>query len=148
MGNNASSSRDSRSLLPGGVAATRRSIRRRGGVMAVGIAFALWLTGVVLSWILPGTIGGALSFLMMVMALPVMPVLGMPAAGGGQRLLIAIAVSAVIWWFIGQTVAGRVSKRPVVGWREWAREFVVLGLGLWIGAAGALIVGALALGGF
>jgi hypothetical protein len=115
--------------------------------MAVGIAFALWLTGIVLSWILPGTIGGALSFLMMVMALPVMPVLGMPAAGGGQRLSIAIALSTVIWWFIGQTVAGRVSKRPVVGWREWTREFVVLGLGLWIGAAGALIVGALALGG-
>ena len=84
----------------------------------------------------------------MVMALPVMPVLGMPAADGGQRLLVAIALSAVIWWFIGQTVAGRVSKRPVVGWREWAREFAILGLGLWMGAAGALILGALALGAF
>ena len=69
------------------------------------------------------------------------------AAGGGQRLLLAVALSAVIWWFIGQTVAARVSKRPVVGWREWAKEFAVLGLGLWIGAAGALIIGALALGG-
>jgi len=35
-----------------------------------------------------------------------------------------------------------------VGWREWAREFVFLGLGLWIGAAGALIIGAVALGAF
>ena len=148
MGNNASSTRDPRPLLPGGVAATRRSIRRRGGAVAVGIAFALWLTGVVLSWVLPGAIGGALSFMMMVMALPVMPILGMPAAGGGQRLLIAVGLSAVIWWFIGQTVAARVSKRPVVGWREWTREFVLLGLGLWIGAAGALLIGALALGGF
>ena len=116
--------------------------------MAIGVASALWLSGVVLSWFLPGPIGGAFSFMTMVMALPVMPVLGMPAAGGGQRLLVAIAVSAVIWWFIGQAVAARVSKRPVVGWREWTREFVVLGLGLWIGAAGALIVGALALGAF
>lgn len=148
MGNNASSTRDSRPLLPGGVAATRRAVRRRGGFMGIGVAAALWLSGVVLSWFLPGTIGGAFSFLTMVMALPVMPMIGMPAAGGGQRLLLAVAISAVIWWFIGQTVAGRVSKRPVVGWREWAREFVVLGLGLWIGAAGALIVGALALGAF
>lgn len=148
MGTNASSVRDSRPLLPGGVAATRRSIRRRGGLMAIAVAFSLWLFGVVLSWVLPGAIGGAVSFLLMVMAIPAMPVLGLPAAGGGQRLLIAIAISAVLWWFIGQTVAGRVSKRPVVGWREWAREFVVLGLGLWIGAAGALVIGALALGAF
>ena len=116
--------------------------------MGIAVASGLWLSGVVLSWFLPGTIGGAFSFMTMVMALPVMPILGMPAAGGGQRLLVAIALSAVIWWFIGQTVAARVSKRPVVGWREWIREFVVLGLGLWIGAAGALIVGALALGAF
>lgn len=116
--------------------------------MGIGVATSMWLCGVVLSWFLPGTIGGAFSFFTMVMALPVMPILGMPAAGGGQRLLVAIALSALIWWFIGQTVAGRVSKRPVVGWREWAREFVVLGLGLWIGAAGALIVGAVALGAF
>ncbi len=86
--------------------------------------------------------------MLMVMALPVMPILGMPASGGGHRLLLAIILSAVIWWFVGQTVAGRVAKRPVVGWREWAREFFLLGLGFWIGAAGALIVGALALGAF
>ena len=115
--------------------------------MGIGVAASLWLSGVVLSLFLPGTIGGAFSFLTMVMALPVMPILGMPAAGGGQRLLVAVALSSVIWWFIGQTVAARVSKRPVVGWREWAKEFAVLGLGLWIGAAGALIIGALALGG-
>lgn len=115
--------------------------------MGIGVATGLWLFGFVFSWFLPGTIGGVFSFLTMVMALPVMPILGMPAAGGGQRLLIAVALSAVIWWFIGQTVAARVSKRPVVGWRDWAKEFAVLGLGLWIGAAGALIIGALALGG-
>ena len=116
--------------------------------MAIGVAASMWLGGTVISWILPGVIGGVISFVLMVMALPVMPILGMPASGGGQRLLIAVVSSAVIWWFIGQTVAARVSKRPVVGWREWAREFVLLGLGLWIGAAGALIIGALALGAF
>jgi hypothetical protein len=45
-----------------------------------------------------------------------------------------------------QVVAGRVTKRPVVGWREWLREFFVVGLGLWIGAAGGLLLGVLVLG--
>lgn len=80
------------------------------------------------------------------MALPVMPLLGMPAAGGGSRLLVALALSGIIWWFLGQIVGARVTKRPVVGWREWSKEFLLVGLGLWIGAAGGLLLGALALG--
>ncbi|MFI0460544.1 MAG: hypothetical protein ACOYKG_01835 [Ilumatobacteraceae bacterium] len=137
-----------RYMLPGGVASTRRSIRRRGGLMAIGCAFGLWFLGVVLAWFLSGPTGGSLAFVLMVMALPVMPILGMPAAGGAARLLIAIASSAVLWWILGQVVAGRVTKRPVVGWREWLREFFVVGLGLWIGAAGGLLLGVLVLGAF
>lgn len=137
-----------RPLLPGGVASTRRSIRRRGGFMGIGFAAALWLVGVVVKMVLSGTIGGALSFVCLVMALPVMPILGMPASGGNTRLLIAIGSSAAIWWVLGQVVAGRVTKKPVVGWREWVREFVIVGLGLWIGAAGGLLLGALLLGAF
>ncbi len=95
-----------------------------------------------------GPVGGALSFVLMVMALPVMPLLGMPAAGGTSRLLVALALSAAIWWLLGQVVAARVTKRPVVGWREWTQEFLLVGVGLWIGAAGGLILGALALGAF
>ncbi|MEI6199125.1 MAG: hypothetical protein WCP83_04230 [Actinomycetota bacterium] len=142
------SSTSARFMLPGGVASTRRSIRRRGGLMAIGCAAGLWLLGIVISWLMSGPIGGSLAFVLMVMALPVMPLLGMPAAGGAARLLVAIASSAVLWWVLGQVVAGRVSKRPVVGWREWLREFVVVGLGLWIGAAGGLLLGVLLLGAF
>ena len=116
--------------------------------MAIGCAVGLWLLGVVISWIVSGPKGGSVAFVLMVMALPVMPILGMPSAGGAARLLVAIASSAVLWWFLGQVVAGRVTKRPVVGWREWLREFFVVGLGLWIGAAGGLLLGVLVLGAF
>ncbi len=132
--------------MPGGVLATRRSVRRRGGIAAIGVAAALWLTGLVAAQVLDGPAGGVISFFFLVMALPVMPLLGMPAAGGGTRLLLAVAASTALWWMIGQVVAGRVTRRPVAGWREWTREFFVMSLGLWVGAAGGLALGALALG--
>ena len=114
--------------------------------MGIAVAIGLWFIGLVLGAVLSDPIGGAASFVFLVMALPVMPLLGMPATGGATRLYIAIFASAVLWWVLGQVVAARVSQRPVVGWREWLREFVLMGLGLWIGAAGGLILGALALG--
>lgn len=146
----ADNDRDMSSLptVPGGILASRRAVRRRGGLTAVGIAVSLWLVGLVVARLVEGPVGGAVSFLCLVMALPVMPVLGMPAAGGTSRLLVAIAASGALWWFLGQIAAGRVSRRPVVGWREWSREFAVVGLGLWLGAGGGLLLGALILGAF
>ena len=114
--------------------------------MGIVVAIGLWITGVIVGWVLSGIVGGAISFVLMVMALPVMPILGMPAVGGGNRLLLAMALSAALWWILGQIVGTRVAQRPVVGWREWLREFVTLSLGLWIGAAMALALGALILG--
>ena len=146
MPSSSTSSSSRRVAIPGGVVATRRSIRRRGGLMGVAVAIGLWLVGLILGVLLSGSIGGAAAFVFLVMALPVMPLLGMPATGGTTRLFVAIIASGVLWWVLGQIVAARVSKRPVVGWREWLREFVVMGLGLWIGAAGGLMLGALALG--
>lgn len=137
-----------RPVVPGGVVATRRAIRRRGGLTAVIIAAGLWCVGQIAGWWFDGPVGGVVSFIALVMALPVMPMLGMPAAGGGTRLLVAIAVSGAAWWFLGQIVAGRVTRYPVVGWREWTKEFLVVGLGLWIGAGGGLLLGALLLGAF
>lgn len=133
-------------LLPGGIFSTRRAVRRTGGLMGIGVAVALWLCGVILGWLFSGLVGGAVSFMLMVMALPVMPILGMPATGGTSRVLVAVAISAGLWWILGQFVAARVARRPVVGWREWLREFVTMGLGVWIGAACALALGALMLG--
>ena len=114
--------------------------------MGIGFAVALRVFGIVLGWLVPGALGGAVSFVFMVLAVPVMPILGLPAADGGHRMLVALAVSAAAWWVLGQVAAGRVARRPVVGWREWTREFVLVGLGLWIGAIGGLLIGALALG--
>jgi hypothetical protein len=116
--------------------------------MAIGLAVVLWLASVVLSWFLPAPINGAVSFLGVVLAFPVMPALGIPATGGGGRVLLAIGLSAALWWLIGQLTAARVTRTPVVGYREWLRSFLVLGIAVWLGAVSGLLLGAVALGAF
>ena len=88
----------------------------------------------------------AVGFVALVAAFPVMPVLGVPAADGSARLAVAVGVSLVVWWVLGQMAAARVTRRAVAGWREWLREFAVIGSGLWLGAVGAVLLSALALG--
>ena len=114
--------------------------------MALATCVAVWLIGMVLSFLVSGPLGGILSFVGLVLAVPALPMFGVPAAGGTSRILLAIVVSAVAWWFVGQVAAGRVTKKPVVGRREWFVAFARLGAGLWIGALGGLALGALALG--
>lgn len=142
------SSRSRRVALPGGVVATRRFIRRSGGLMGIGCAGALWIASVVVSWFLPAPLNGAMSFVGVVLACPVMPALGIPATGGGARVLLAIGLSAALWWLIGQLTAARVARTPVVGYREWLMSFLGMGIAVWIGALSGLLLGALALGAF
>lgn len=96
--------------------------------------------------ILGGVLGGVTSFVCLVLAVPAMPFLGIPASGGTPRVALAVVASTGLWWFLGQVAAGRATRRPVVGWREWMREFAVLGSGVWAGAVGGIVLAALLLG--
>lgn len=108
----------------------------------------LWIAGWLLGLVLPGIVGGAVSFVLTVMALPFLPMLGVPAAGGPVRMGIAVALSAGLWWTLGQVAAGRATRGPVAGWREWSREFSRAGSGVWIGAVLAVAIAAIVLGYF
>ncbi len=116
--------------------------------MALVTCFLIWFTGMVVSFLVSGPLGGVVSFVGLVLALPALPLFGIPAAGGTGRFLLAFVVSVVAWWFVGQVAAGRVTKKPVVGRREWLWAFTQIGAGLWLGALGGLALGALALGAF
>lgn len=114
--------------------------------MALATCFLLWFAGMVFSFLVSGPLGGAVSFVGLVLALPALPLFGIPAAGGSARFFLAFVVSVVAWWFVGQIAAGQVTRRPVVGRREWLWAFARIGAGLWAGALGGLVLGALALG--
>ena len=112
------------------------------------LSLSFVLLGSVARMILGGAMGGVVSFIMTVAAFPLLPIAGVPAADGTGRMAGAITASLVVWWLLGQFVAGRVTQRAVAGWKEWTREFVILGSGLWLGAVGAVVLAALALGAF
>ena len=135
-----------RESFPGGIAATRRSVRARGGLTGVVVSLSILVVGWLARMVIGGALGGAVSFVAMVAAFPLMPVAGIPAANGTVRVALAAGASLLVWWFLGQMVAARVTRRAVAGWREWTREFLVLGAGLWLGAVGSVLLAALALG--
>jgi hypothetical protein len=121
-------------------------VRARGGLTGVAVSLSILVVGWLARMLIGGALGGAVSFVAMVAAFPLMPVAGIPAANGTVRVVLAAGASLLVWWFLGQMVAGRVTRRAVAGWREWTREFLVLGAGLWLGAVGSVLLAALALG--
>lgn len=125
---------------------SRREVRRRGGLAGIVTATSVAFVGMLLRGIIGGVLGGLASFACLVLAIPAMPFLGIPASGGALRTGAAVLISAALWWFLGRVAAGRATRRPVAGWREWLREFAVLGVGVWAGAAGGVVLAALLLG--
>jgi hypothetical protein len=121
-------------------------VRARGGLTSVAVSLSILVVGWLARMVIGGALGGAVSFVAMVAAFPLMPVAGIPAANGTVRVVLAAGASLLVWWFLGQMVAARVTRRAVAGWREWTREFLVLGAGLWLGAVGSVLLAALALG--
>lgn len=114
--------------------------------MGWAVFVGLLVTGWVVRMIIGGSIGGGISFLLTVLALPMIPILGLPAASGGVRWFVAFAVSVPMWWLLGRLASARVSSQVIVGWREWAQEFALLSAGICIGSVGAVVLGALLLG--
>jgi hypothetical protein len=101
--------------------------------------------GFILIW-LPGTITGVVGFLLVNAGLPVLALTGIPAITGAGRFLVAITGSVVVWWSIGHFAAVRASRRAIVEWAEWRREFQPLAIGVWVGTILALGVAAFVLG--
>ena len=132
-------------VVPDGIIANRALVRSRGAVTAGGFAATIALAGVVLL-ALPGSLTGILGFLLLIAALPTLPMFGVPAVTGATFYLLGVVTSLGAWFAIGHLAALRASKRAVVDWSDWRREFIPLALGLLLGGVLALIIGGLVLG--
>lgn len=133
-------------VIPGGVVVTRRHVRRRGGFVGIAVALGLFCSGWLVKTLLNGTLSNVAWFGSTMVAFPIMPILGIPATGSSGRILLAVVISLALWWLLGQISSAKVSSRPVVGWREWFREFVFFATSIIAGTIGALVLAAYFLG--
>jgi len=134
-----------RRAVPDGIAAHRSAVRKTGGLLAVALSMIVMLIGFFLL-ILPGTLTGLLGFVLTVIALPTLPLFGVPAAGGIVRYLESFVSSVILWWMIGHYAAVRAIRLPIVSWPEWRREFRPLAIGVMSGSLISLAIAAVVLG--
>ena len=132
-------------IVVDGIIANRNLVRKRGGVVAVAMSASLALVGLILV-ALPGSLLGMLGYLILVIALPVLSIAGVPAVSTFVSYALATLASAAIWFALGHVSAIRATRRAVAGWPEWAREFRPLAIGVAIGAVLALALSAIVLG--
>ena len=132
-------------IVVDGIIANRNVVRKRGGVVAVAMSASLALVGLILV-ALPGSLLSMLGYLILVIALPVLSIAGVPAVSTFASFTLATLASAAIWFAFGHVSAIRATRRAVVGWPEWAREFRPLAIGVAIGAVLALALSAIVLG--
>ena len=138
---------DSTPVVPDGIVETRESVRSGGGRRAVLGAAAVAAVGLVLI-ALPGWPLGAIGFLLVVMAAPALPVVGVPAVSGPVVYAIGAVGSAVAWWIVGSIAGRRAAKRAVADWTDWRRELLPFALGISLGGVVALVLGTIVLGTF
>jgi hypothetical protein len=120
-------------------------VRAKGGLVALGSALGLALVGLVFV-ALTGSLLGVIGFVLIVMAMPTLPMFGVPAVSGAAVYALGAATSLGLWFVIGHVSAIRATRRAVSGWKEWRREFRPLALGVLIGGVFALAVAALIVG--
>jgi len=118
-------------------------LRHRGGAVAVVASLLLALIGLVLV-ALPGPLTGVIGFLLL--ALPVLPIVGVPAVSAASSYFLATVASCVLWFAVGHLSSRRATRRAIASWPEWFREYRPVAIGIWIGALLALGVSAIVLG--
>jgi hypothetical protein len=106
------------------------------------------LLGLVAWWVLQSTDGrtsGVFGLVAGVIAAPGLLVVGAPFSDDAAYR-IAIVASAVLWLVLGIVASRRATRSPVATWRDFWRELTYLGLGVAVGAIGALVAATTVLG--
>jgi len=120
-------------------------VRQRGGLIAVALSLGVLVVGLVLL-ALPGSFTGLLGFVLTFIALPTMPLFGIPASGGFTLYALSFFSSVLLWWIIGHYASIRAIREIIASWPEWRREFRPLAIGLVLGSLISLALAALILG--
>lgn len=91
------------------------------------------------------TWSGAVGLIGGVLAAPVLLIVGAPFANRGIYPLAVIA-SIPLWMGVGWLAAIRATRNPMADWREFRKHLVPLTLGIWVGAAAAMMIATFVIG--
>ena len=133
-------------VVPDGVVYHRNLVRKCGPYVAVAISAVIGIFAALLLIGSESAMRGIPGFILAIVAIPTLPLFGVPVMGGHVRWLLAIVSSEAIWAFIGHLAAQRSTNRTISSWPEWRREWTRLSIGVWVGAMFGLGVAAIALG--
>ncbi|CAB4599640.1 MAG: hypothetical protein F2583_02990 [Actinobacteria bacterium] len=128
-----------------GIDAHRDTVRKMGGFFAIALSIAVLIVGLLLL-VIPGSITGVPGFVLTVIALPPLPLFGVPATGGFIRYFLSLISSLFLWWVIGHYAARRAIQSTISSWPEWLREFRPLAIGIVLGSIISLALAAAVLG--
>jgi hypothetical protein len=133
-------------IVPDGVVYHRLLVRKFGPYLAVAISTAVGILSALLLIGSTSAMRGIPGFILAIVAIPTLPLFGVPVMGGTVRWLLAILSSGLLWAFVGHVAAQRSTNRTISSWPEWRREWTRLSVGVWVGAMFGLAVAAIALG--
>lgn len=134
-----------RSAVPDGVVHHRETVRRLGPWLSVAVATGLGIVAAMLLVDSHTAWRGIPGFVLALLAVPTLPLFGVPVMGGTTRWVLAVVTSGAGWWFAGRLAARRSTNRVVSSWPEWRREWTRLAVGAWSGALAGLLVAVLLL---
>ncbi|MDA0370214.1 MAG: hypothetical protein O3C62_01430 [Actinomycetota bacterium] len=123
-----------RVVVPDGPRHHRRLVRRLGPLVSVSSAAVISLVAAILLIGSDSAWRGIPGFVLAVVAIPTLPMTGIPVMGGAGRWFVAVISSAGVWFVVGAVAARRSSRRPITGWPEWRREWFRLAIGIWVGS--------------
>lgn len=124
----------SHDVVPDGLVHHRQQVLQYGALMSLVVPAVAGLVAVVLLRGSQSTWRGVVGFLAATVAVPTMPVTGLPVVGGTIRWLLALGSSLALWLGLGYVAARRSTRKMASSWPEWRQEWLRLAWGAWIGA--------------
>jgi hypothetical protein len=123
----------------------RTRIRNQGPFLALIAPLVLGAVALVALNLGDNTASGLIGLVLGVFAAPGLLVVGAPFSSA-SLYPIGIGVSVVLWLIVGYVAARRATRNPMASWADFWRNYWWLTVGIWIGAAAALVIARYTLG--
>ena len=123
----------------------RTRIRSQGPFLALIAPLVLGAVALVALNLGDNTASGLIGLVLGVFAAPGLLAVGAPFSST-TLYPIGIGVSVVLWLIVGYVAARRATRNPMASWADFWRNYWWLAVGIWIGAAAALVIARYTLG--